>query len=168
MIIDSTSLPCGQGGDFIRDFDLESLRLPQDYSGTYEVKKQLTIVPIRKPPKDRFFRVHEDPAWQFQTMVLELKTDGELYLLGPDVRDIAPGLTRPMVLCAAIDQGGNPFLIPVPLPGSDGRTASARIFRVYPPTPAHYHATCDEYGRTNITRRPTLAQPSRLTRCRQR
>jgi mannose-6-phosphate isomerase-like protein (cupin superfamily) len=23
--------------------------------------------------------------------------------------------------------------------------ASARIFRVYRPTPAHYHATCDEY-----------------------
>src|ERR1700751_4556625 len=23
--------------------------------------------------------------------------------------------------------------------------ASARVFRVYPPTPAHYHATCDEY-----------------------
>lgn len=23
--------------------------------------------------------------------------------------------------------------------------ASARVFRVYKPTPAHYHATCDEY-----------------------
>src|SRR6202522_1837806 len=23
--------------------------------------------------------------------------------------------------------------------------ASARVFRVYRPTPAHYHATCDEY-----------------------
>ena len=24
-------------------------------------------------------------------------------------------------------------------------TASARVFRVYKPTPPHYHATCDEY-----------------------
>ncbi|HSZ52102.1 MAG TPA: hypothetical protein VK801_11065, partial [Caulobacteraceae bacterium] len=23
--------------------------------------------------------------------------------------------------------------------------ASSRVFRVYRPTPAHYHATCDEY-----------------------
>ncbi len=28
---------------------------------------------------------------------------------------------------------------------TDREAASARIFRVYRPTPAHYHATCDEY-----------------------
>ena len=28
---------------------------------------------------------------------------------------------------------------------TDDETASARVFRVYRPTPPHYHATCDEY-----------------------
>jgi len=28
---------------------------------------------------------------------------------------------------------------------TDRKAASARVFRVYRPTPAHYHATCDEY-----------------------
>ena len=28
---------------------------------------------------------------------------------------------------------------------TDRESASARIFRVYRPTPAHYHASCDEY-----------------------
>jgi mannose-6-phosphate isomerase-like protein (cupin superfamily) len=28
---------------------------------------------------------------------------------------------------------------------TDEKHASSRVFRVYRPTPAHYHATCDEY-----------------------
>jgi len=28
---------------------------------------------------------------------------------------------------------------------TDEHHASARVFRIYRPTPAHYHATCDEY-----------------------
>jgi len=28
---------------------------------------------------------------------------------------------------------------------TDREAASARVFRVYRPTPPHYHATCDEY-----------------------
>ncbi len=28
---------------------------------------------------------------------------------------------------------------------TDEAEASSRVFRVYQPTPAHYHATCDEY-----------------------
>jgi mannose-6-phosphate isomerase-like protein (cupin superfamily) len=28
---------------------------------------------------------------------------------------------------------------------TDEQNASSRVFRVYRPTPAHYHATCDEY-----------------------
>ncbi len=28
---------------------------------------------------------------------------------------------------------------------TDEHHASSRVFRVYRPTPAHYHATCDEY-----------------------
>src|SRR5277367_173126 len=28
---------------------------------------------------------------------------------------------------------------------TDEHEASARVFRVYRPVPAHYHATCDEY-----------------------
>jgi len=52
------------GGAFIKGFDLESLRLKQDFAHTFGVKRQLTTVPIRKPRKDQFFRVHPDEAWR--------------------------------------------------------------------------------------------------------
>ena len=51
--------------------NLEEIRLPQDYASTVGVKKVLTTVPIHKPGKQTFFRVHPDPAYQLDTMVLE-------------------------------------------------------------------------------------------------
>jgi hypothetical protein len=39
-------------------FDLEGLRLPQDFINTAGVKKELTSIPVRKPGPQDFFRVH--------------------------------------------------------------------------------------------------------------
>ena len=42
-------------------------------------------------------------------------------MLVPAVWDVVPELLRPAVLYTAIDRRNNVFLIPVPLPGPDGR-----------------------------------------------
>ena len=42
--------------------DLMSLRLDQSYADTVGVKKLLTTVPVRKPHRQEFVRVHPDPS----------------------------------------------------------------------------------------------------------
>lgn len=102
-------------------FDLNALRFSRNVGEGFAVKRQITRVPVRKPTKAEFFRTHSEPDWKFQTMILERKEESETYLLAPDAWDILPELQRPATLCAAIDRRGNPFLIPIPLPGEDGR-----------------------------------------------
>lgn len=105
----------------IAGFDLEALRLKQGFADTFGVKRKLTNVPVGKAKPDQFFRVNADEDWQLQTMVLELKTEREYYILTPSVCHVVPELSKPMALYTAVDRAANPFLIPVPLPASDGK-----------------------------------------------
>jgi hypothetical protein len=105
----------------IPGFDLNALRLPQNFGEALGVKRLITRVPVRKPLKTEFFRVRTGEAWRFQTMILELKEEGETFILSPAVWDAVPELLKPAMLHSAIDRRNNVFLIPVPLPGHDGR-----------------------------------------------
>ena len=108
----------------IPGFDLNALRLPQNFGDSLGVKKMITRVPVQKPSKTTFFRSRQGEAWRLSVMILELKDDGEIYLVAPKVWDAVPELLRPAVLHTAIDRRGNVFLIPVPMPGEDGRRNS--------------------------------------------
>ena len=68
-----------------------------------------------------FFRAHADASWRLQTMILELKQEGETYVLAAELWGTLQELLRPAVLHTCIDRRNNVFLVPVPLPGSDGR-----------------------------------------------
>lgn len=104
-------------------FDPARLRLSQDFAATLGVKKALLTVPIRKPGKAEFVRVHPGADYRIETAVLELKDEREIYLVDPDLRDelateatfgaraFFTGMTRQGVL----------FLWPVRLPGADGK-----------------------------------------------
>ncbi|MCK2057016.1 cupin domain-containing protein [Methylobacterium sp. 37f] len=46
-------------------------------------------------------------------------------------------------IAAALPETAQTLLVDTYL--TDREAASARVFRVYRPTPPHYHATCDEY-----------------------
>lgn len=46
-------------------------------------------------------------------------------------------------IAAALPRTASTLLVDTYL--TDRAAASARVFRVYRPTPPHYHATCDEY-----------------------
>lgn len=97
-----------------------SLRLSQNFGQTLGVKKVLTVVPVGKPPKDRFFRTHESPNWVYPSWILEDKKTGETYIVSEDVASVLGGLVRAVELYAAIDRQNNVFLIPIPLPGPNG------------------------------------------------
>lgn len=101
--------------------NIESLRIPANFGGKFAVNKLLVNIPVRKPNKSVFFRVRDGEKWEFLAYILENKEAGETYLLTPEVAEIVPESARPVRLHVAIDRRANPFLIPLVLPGEDGR-----------------------------------------------
>jgi hypothetical protein len=105
-------------------FDPAKLRLSQDFAAELGVKKALTTVPVRKPDKTWFVRVHPAENYRLSAAaVLELKEERELYIVNPD---ICPELAletavAPRALFTAINRQGVVFIWPVRLPGSDGK-----------------------------------------------
>ena len=102
-------------------FDLNRLRLSQDFDKQVGVKKALLTVPVRKPNRQEFIWVHPDEAYRLQTAVIEIKEDREVYLVDPRLREDLPDEVVAKTLFATINRQGVVFLWPVRLPGPDGR-----------------------------------------------
>jgi len=102
-------------------FDLESLRLSQNFGELVGVKKLLKTVPVRKPGKQDFFRVRPGEDWRLETAVLELKEDRETYLVAPGLWSELPGELVPKVLFNTINRQGVVAIWPVRLSGEGGR-----------------------------------------------
>jgi hypothetical protein len=105
----------------ISGFDLDALKLPQNFGEALGVKKKILRVPVRKPLKTDYFRVRVGPSWRYETMILVLAEENETYILLPELWSLVPELIRPAALFVGIDRRNNVFLIPVPLPGPDGK-----------------------------------------------
>lgn len=110
--------------------DLSKLRLSACTSNGVQAEKALLSVPVKKPGKQIWFRVHPDPDYQILTRVLELKEElGESYLIdSPLWSDVAAELVAKRILTCVTTAGGV-FLWPVRESEGDGRlddwTASA-------------------------------------------
>ena len=104
-------------------FDPASLRLSHDFAASLGVKKALLTVPVRKPDKSWFVRVHPADDYSLQTAVIELKEDRETYLVAPQLwPDLATESTfSPRALFTASNRQGVLFIWPVRLPGADGK-----------------------------------------------
>ena len=104
-------------------FDPASLRLSQDFAAHLGVKKQLLSVPVRKPDKAWFVRVHPGEQYRLQAAVLELREEREHYLVTPEIVQGLAGETAvsPRTIFTAVNRQGVVFLWPVRLPGPDGK-----------------------------------------------
>jgi hypothetical protein len=104
-------------------FDPARFRLSQHSLAAGSVKKQLTVIPVRKPSKEQFVRCHPDPAFRIETLVLELKDDREIYLIEPTLWAALDGesTVSPRLLITSQTKQGTIFLWPIRLPGPDGR-----------------------------------------------
>ena len=111
-------------------FDPATLRLSQDFGTMVAGEKALLTVPVRKPSKEWWVRVH--PDHRVDTAVIELKEDSDTYLLDRSILPYVIGepALRLVTLYVATNRAGVVFLWPVPLPPTDGRDnpwyASAR------------------------------------------
>jgi hypothetical protein len=50
--------------------NLDQLKLGQNFSEAISVKKQIITIPIRKPGRQDFIRVHPDESYRLETAIL--------------------------------------------------------------------------------------------------
>ena len=64
-------------------FDPARFRLDTGRVGLGAVKKLLTTIPVKRPPKTSFFRVHPGADYRLDAAFLKLEDDDETFLLDP-------------------------------------------------------------------------------------
>jgi hypothetical protein len=101
--------------------NLDSLRLGQNFGEVVGVKKTITTIPVRKPSRQDFIRVHADPGYRLETAVLEVKDDREVFLVDRVLWSELMGEISPRVLFTCVNRQNVLFLWPVRRPGVDGR-----------------------------------------------
>ena len=100
-------------------FDPAALRLTQPITAGSSVVTLLLVVPVQKPQRQVYVRVHPDPDFRLPIALLELKDERETYAVVPDVALQIPSEVKHVDLRLSVTQQGMPFLWPVPLPPSD-------------------------------------------------
>jgi hypothetical protein len=110
--------------DSADDWDLDSLRVSQDYADGLGVEQAVADVPVWKPRKGQWIRTHPSKDYQIETLLLELEEERELYLIAPRLHSALS--TEPMVsrrlLITSITRQGRLFLWPIKLPAPDGKS----------------------------------------------
>lgn len=102
-------------------FNPAALRLSQNFADSVGVKKLVTTVPVRKPNKQDFVRVHPDAAFRLETAVLEFKEDREHYLVAPHLWADLAGEITPKVLFTTINRQKVLSVWAIRLPNADGK-----------------------------------------------
>lgn len=125
LLEDKNQKPKIQAPEIVVDpFDLDKLRLSQDFSTEIGVKKIITTVPCRKPNRQEFVRVRSGEHWRFETAVFEDKSARETYLVASELRSEIADEIYPVCLFTTVTRQGDLFLWPVRIPGIDGKTNS--------------------------------------------
>ena len=103
------------------DWNVDALRLNQSFDEIVGAQPIRANVAVRKPGPQEWFQVHPDSTWRLQTTILQLKEEGESYLVSPALRAELWEEILPIVLYTAVSRQAEPFLWPVRLPKVDGR-----------------------------------------------
>jgi hypothetical protein len=104
----------GKAGPTFDPFDPEALRVSS--MAGIEVEQVLTTVPVRKPKRTEFFRVHPDHVLDTHLLERDTGMEKDSYLVTPEVQHLVVSELRPVRLFTAITKHGTVFLWPVKLP----------------------------------------------------
>src|SRR5262245_52298346 len=104
--------------------NLDRLRLGQNFADLVGVKKELVVVPVRKPDRQWFVRVRPEPEWTFTTATLTVKEErgSETYIVDRALWEFLPGELRPPLRVVGISKQNAVFVWPLRLPGADRRS----------------------------------------------
>jgi hypothetical protein len=91
-------------------FDPARLRVDARMSdAALGVERPLLEVPVQKPSRQAFFRVHPDPDMRMDAAVIELEAERETYLVTPQIACLIPEETKLVRLLACLPRtGGSP------------------------------------------------------------
>jgi hypothetical protein len=96
-------------------FDLDALRIDPAAGGLGSVRRIVTHIPVRKPGRQQFVRVH--PEIELPIELLTLKDEGESYLITPELRGALAEETTLVTLHLAVTPQGVLSIWPVVIPG---------------------------------------------------
>jgi hypothetical protein len=100
--------------------DLSTLRKRQDFDNLTATQRLRTRVPVGRPGKQTWFRVHPDPGWALPGHTLEWEEDGTTFFVLPDVAaELEHDLKRVMLRTVVTPQA-TPSLWPIRMPNADG------------------------------------------------
>jgi hypothetical protein len=102
-------------------FNVAALRLPPSFEQTAGVKKMITTVPVRKPNRQEWIRVHPDADYRGDFAAIYLKQDSEFYLVVPAIIESLRSELTLVTIYTAINKAGVVFLWPATRPSSEGR-----------------------------------------------
>jgi hypothetical protein len=106
--------------DSLEDFNLNEFTV-SPIGQTAAVRKVILQVPVKKPNKQKFFKVLSGSEWETCVSVIEMKEDNEFYIVKASAIPYVQSETKLVRLHLAYYMDGTPFLIPVPLPDADGK-----------------------------------------------
>ena len=99
------------------EFDLDAIRLSQNFGESSGIKKLLTTVPVRKPNRTQFFRTHRDH--RLDVMLLKYGETDDPYIVMPQLRAEVEHLAKPYRLVLTVDRGGTVFIWPLAIPDEE-------------------------------------------------
>lgn len=113
--------PAGEPRD---PFDPAALRIESTSDTSIGVERPILVVPVRKPDRQTFFRVHPAPDMRLDCRIIEFQAERETYLVTRRIAAMLPAETKPVRLLTCIPRiGGAVFLWPLKLPSDDGRSS---------------------------------------------
>ena len=106
--------------------DLERVRAKADQLIDLGVATEYTVIPIRNPKPDEFYRCMADEEYSMDANILSLKTENEWYLIDPE---ILPEIQlesqlRVMTLYVCVTMNSTPFVTCIPQPDEMGKINS--------------------------------------------
>ena len=106
--------------------DLERVRARADQSFDLGVTTEYTVIPIRNPKPDEFFRCMVDENYSMDAHILSLKTENEWYLIDPDIlpQIQLESQLRVMTLYVCVTMNSTPFVTCIPQPDEMGKINS--------------------------------------------
>jgi hypothetical protein len=114
--------PAGPRNDDFDPLAPENLRLDPSYLNEPVAKKLLVAVPVKKPHKQHFIRVHPSPEYRQLAALVELDEDRENYLVLPAlVRELGESEYVYATLHLYVTRHGTVGIWPLKVPNSNGR-----------------------------------------------
>ena len=95
--------------------DFSKFALSQNFGAQIKVTKRLTTVPVRKPSKTQWFRIH--PEYKLDALLLKYGDRGDdFYLVETSLADQVEDLAQAFRLVVGVDRQGVVFVWPFRIP----------------------------------------------------